>query len=81
MLNFPFDSPGLVRFPKVLDAIPPAPLLTLLQLLTDAIGDQGLKPAAKGHLPRNFCRDAALAYWGERRYQGKNPLWRHQSAG
>ena len=71
MLNFPFASPGLVGFPKLLDAIPAAPMLTLFQQLTDAIGDQGLKPTAKGNLPRNFCREAALAYWGEQRYQEK----------
>jgi hypothetical protein len=69
MLNFPFASPELVRFPEVLDANPPAPILILFKLLTDAIGEQGLKPTAKGNLPRNFCREAALAYWGEQHYQ------------
>jgi hypothetical protein len=71
MLNFPFASLGLVRFPEVLDGIPAAPILTLFKLLTDAIGKQGLEPTAKGNLPRNFCREAALAYWGEQRYQEK----------
>jgi len=69
ILNFPFASPGLVRFPEVLDATPAAPILTLFKLLTVAIGDQGLKPTAKGNLPRNFCREAALAYWGEQKDQ------------
>jgi hypothetical protein len=71
ILNFPFASPGLVRFPEVLHANPGAPILTLFELLTDAIGEQGLKPTAKGNLPRNFCREAALLYWGEQRYQDK----------
>ena len=71
ILNFPFASQGLVRFPEVLHANPGAPILTLFELLTDAIGEQGLKPTAKGNLPRNFCREAALAYWGEQRYQEK----------
>jgi hypothetical protein len=71
MLNFPFASPVLVRFPEVLDGIPAAPILTLFKLLTDTIGEQGLKPTAKGNLPRNFCREAALLYWGEQRYQDK----------
>jgi len=61
MLNFPFASPGLVRFPEVLDATPAAPILTLFQQLMDAIGEQGLKPTAKGNLPRKVCREAALA--------------------
>jgi len=69
MLNFPFVSSGLVRRPEVLDSNPVAPILTLFELLTDAIGEQGLKPTAKGNLPRNFCRDAALSYWGEQEYQ------------
>jgi hypothetical protein len=69
MLNFPFASPVLVRFPEVLDGIPAAPILTLFKLLTDTIGEQGLKPTAKGNLPHNFCREAALVYWGEQRYQ------------
>ena len=69
ILDFPFTSPGLVRFPEVLDAIPAAPILTLFELLANAIGEQGLKPTAKGNLPRNFCREAAQAYWGEQQYQ------------
>ena len=69
ILNFPFASQGLVRFPEVLHANLGAPILTLFELLTDAIGEQGLKPTAKGNLPRNFCREAALVYWGEQRYQ------------
>jgi hypothetical protein len=69
ILNFPFASPGLVRFPEVLDTNPVAPILNLFELLTDAIGKQGLKPTAKGNLPRNFCREAALAYWGEHSFQ------------
>ena len=71
ILNFPFSSPGLVRFKDVLHAKPVAPILTLFELLTDAIGEQGLKPTAKGNLPRNFCREAALVYWDEQRYQEK----------
>jgi hypothetical protein len=71
ILNFPFASPGLVRFPEVLHANPGALILTLFELLTNAIGEQDLKPTAKGNLPRNFCREAALVYWGEQRYQDK----------
>jgi hypothetical protein len=35
----------------------------------EAIGEQGLKPTAKGNLPRKFCREAALAYWDEATYR------------
>ncbi len=71
ILDFPFASPKMVRFPDVLDANPVAPVLTLFKLLTDAIGEQGLKPTAKGNLPRNFCREAALTYWGKHQYREK----------
>lgn len=69
MLDLPFTSPQLVRFPKVLESLPTAPITLLFFLLTEAIGEQGLKPTAKGNLPRRFCRDAALAYWDEQSYQ------------
>ena len=69
MLNLPFASPELVRFPEVLDTAPSAPLLRLFSLLTEAFGEQGLKTTAKGNLPRQFCCESALTYWGEETYQ------------
>ncbi len=69
ILNFPFASPQLVSFPDRLETSPAAPIMTLFNLLAEAIGDQGLKPTAKGNLPRKFCREAALAYWGEETYR------------
>ncbi len=69
LLDRPFLSPELVRIPEVLDVNPAAPILRLFNLLTNAIGEQGLKPTAKGNLPRKLCRDAALSYWGEETYQ------------
>lgn len=71
ILNRPFDSPQLVCFPEVLDTQPNPPVMRLFSLLTEAIGEQGLKPTAKGNLPRKLCREAALAYWGEQQYQRK----------
>jgi hypothetical protein len=69
MLNLPFTSPQWVRFPEALDTQPTAPILRFFSMLADAIGEQGLKATAKGNLPRNFCREAALTYWGEEAYQ------------
>lgn len=69
MLNQPFSCPRLVVFREVLDSPPDAPITRLFSLLVEAIGEQGLKPTAKGNLPRRFCREAALAYWGEQKYQ------------
>jgi len=67
--DFPFSSPQIVSFPDLLDTTPSAPILSLFGLLAEAIGAQGLKPTAKGNLPRNSCRDMALAYWGEETYR------------
>ena len=64
-LHFPFDSPELVTYAPVVAGDPKAPILTLFGLLADAIGEQGLKATATGNLPRNVCREAASAYWGE----------------
>jgi hypothetical protein len=69
LLYFPFDSPRLVTFPTVLASPPSAPIMTLFTLLAEAIGDNGLKPTATGNLPRNFCREAALTFWGEEEYR------------
>jgi len=65
ILHFPFTSPEWVGFAEVLSTAPTAPILSLFDLLVEAIGEQGLKPTAKGNLPRKFCREAALSYWGE----------------
>ena len=69
ILNFPLSSPHLVSFPEKLESLPDAPILSLLTLLVEAIGEKGLKPTTKGNLPRNFCREAALAYRDEETYQ------------
>jgi len=69
MLHFPFASPELVRLPEALTTSPTAPIMTLFGMLLEAIGDTGLKPTAKGNLPQKFCREAALAYWGEEVYR------------
>jgi len=71
ILYLPFASPQLVDFPDCLDLTPTAPILTLFDLLQEAIGPKGMKPTATGNLPRKFCREAALAYWGEEGYRDK----------
>jgi hypothetical protein len=65
ILDFPFDSPKLVTYAPVVDGEAKAPILTLFGLLSEAIGEQGLKPTAIGNLPRNVCREAVSAYRGD----------------
>lgn len=65
ILDFPFDPPELVSYAPVVRANLEAPTLTLFSLLSEAIGEQGLKATATGNLPRNVCREAASAYRGD----------------
>lgn len=65
ILHFPFDSPNLATYAPVVAGDAKAPILTLFGLLSDAIGEQGLKPTATGNLPRDVCREAASVYWGD----------------
>lgn len=69
LLDAPFDSPTVVRFPRIIDIEPEAPVATLFSLLIEAIGERGLKPTKTGNLPRRFCREAALALWGQSIYE------------
>ncbi|WP_323012141.1 hypothetical protein [Castellaniella sp.] len=64
ILYAPFDSPALVAFQdKVpLSACSQTPLVWLFLRLRDAMGDDGLKPTAKGNLPRAVCRTLAEDY-------------------
>lgn len=68
LLHFPLESPDVVRVSTVLDSEPDAPLAYLFGLLAEAIGDKGLKPTAKGNLPRNACREIMQAFLGESGY-------------
>lgn len=68
-LHHPFESPPLVRFVECLEISPTAPIMTLFGLLTTGIAEQDLKATAKGNLPRDFCRAAALAALGEADYR------------
>ncbi|MHB1348705.1 MAG: hypothetical protein C4563_03610 [Desulfobulbus sp.] len=74
-LHFPFDSPELARFNDSVQPPPDVPILRLLSLLLDAIGEKGLKATATGNLPQKFCREAALAYWGEEKYKERTRIF------
>ena len=68
LLNAPFDSPHILRIQSDLEGDIDAPVLSLFIQLAEAAGDQGIKPTATGNLPRNLCREIAIAHWGEARY-------------
>ena len=68
-LHFPFDTPHLITFPSSFSSDPKIPVLSLFNLLADAIGDDGLKATATGNLPRSFCRESARIFLGEEEYQ------------
>jgi len=68
LLTKPFDSPEVAVFHSPPPAVADTPFMRLFLMLTDALRDNGLRATAKGNLPRNFCREAAKAYWGEEEY-------------
>jgi hypothetical protein len=68
-LYHPFDSPDLITYPPFPTASSAAPVMVLFGMLTDAIGEKGVKQTQRGNLPLKIVRDIALAYWGEERYQ------------
>lgn len=70
-LHFPFDSPDLVRFSNNITPPLDAPVIRLLSLLIDGIGEKGLKATATGNLPQKFCRESAQAFWGKVKYQNR----------
>ncbi|SHO51534.1 hypothetical protein SAMN02745220_04051 [Desulfopila aestuarii DSM 18488] len=65
-LHYPFSSLDLVHFNALNGSNLSAPILKLLSLLMEAIGNDGLKATAKGNLPRKFCTEATLAYYSEK---------------
>lgn len=74
LLRTPFDVPELVRFPEQLPEHPDTPASRMFSLLADAIGDKGLKGTAKGNLPRELCRKAALVHLGEQGYAERTEI-------
>ena len=62
MLHFPFDTPEFFNYPETLSIEPEAPILTLIQLITNAIDEKGLKATAKGNLPQKLCKEAIVEY-------------------
>ena len=69
VLYHPFDSPQVLRFTERLDDLPVAPILTLFNLLAQAMSEKGIKPTATGNLPRNLCREIAQTYYGDEAYR------------
>lgn len=74
-LHYPFSSPDLVHFASPDRSGLAAPVLKLLKLLVEAIGDDGLKSTAKGNLPRKFCTETAIDYYSGQD-QSINRNWR-----
>lgn len=69
-LYFPFESSNLIEFSPDIKSFPESPFIRLFSfLIRHCHESNGLKETAKGNLPRNFCRDAALEYYGEEEYR------------
>lgn len=78
LINAPFDSPSLLQFSDDYLVADTVPYVIFFNKLLSAMGGAGLKPTAKGCLPRNLCRSAALTWLGDdgyaerTRYRGIN---------
>lgn len=70
-LNRPFHSPHLVIFAEQPTGCETAPIMRLFILLSEAIGEEGIKTTAKGNLPQKFCREAAPRYWSADEYASR----------
>lgn len=64
----PFDS-GLISFNLNITEFQDSPFLRLFNFLVSALSQGELKATVTGNLPRNFCREAARAYYGEDTYK------------
>ena len=65
LINFPFESPGLLQFPDNFQVDSTVPYVLFFNQLLAAVGNNNFKPTATGNLPRNFCRLVALKWEGE----------------
>lgn len=63
-LYAPFDSPGLIGWQNDPDKslCGGTPMLSLFLMLAEGLGERGLKPTARGRLPRALCRELAAQY-------------------
>lgn len=59
LLYAPFDSPGVIVIPVVLDSEPTAEILDLFMFMAESLAGGGIKLTEKGNLPRALCRAAA----------------------
>jgi len=68
LLTAPFESPEVAVFnprPAGMDGVP---FMRVFRFLSDALLNDNMKATAAGNLPRQFCRDAALDFWGSEKY-------------
>ncbi len=69
LLHFPFGSPEVVKFSEPKSDVSSVPIIKLMLLLLNGIGEKGVKATAKGNLPRNLCREIAINYYSQAEYQ------------
>lgn len=72
LLHTPFDSVKVASFSDNFPHSPEAPAFSLAMMLVEACGGKGLKATAKGYLPALFCRETAIAYWGDETYKERS---------
>ena len=68
LLTAPFDSPDVATINSDFRVSAEVPFIQFYESLLMAVGNGNFKPTATGNLPRNFCRNVALIFWGEKGY-------------
>jgi hypothetical protein len=69
LLNYPFESTGVVRINPNPKGFTNAPVYRLFTLLVKEMQEAGIKATAKGNLGRNACRHIAEQYFTEAEYK------------
>ncbi len=62
-LHMPFETPGLVTFPLVLEREPESKVAFILSMLIEGIGEDGIKLTAKGNMGQKFSQEASKEYY------------------
>jgi len=62
-LHMPFETPGLVTFPLILEREPKNKAAFILSMLIEGIGEDGIKLTAKGNLGQKFSKMASKKYY------------------
>jgi len=71
LLYSPFEWGQLITINEDCTEFSDTPILRLFMLIIYGIGTDGLKATVTGNLPRDFCREAARAFYSDEKYKNR----------